>query len=166
LPEASVVLKDVPPFVTAARDPLSYARDKTPSGLKRRNFSSDEMRVIEDVYRTLFVQGYAVSGALNTVEDELPESEYRTRIVDFVKGATRADVKVFRSKSITVDIIADNLGKRYLRDWIFKGLSYRFEQGKTCAVLRSKWLRKVHPAQGFIRAPYSHQGNFVVHRCR
>jgi ABC-type multidrug transport system ATPase subunit len=34
-----------------------------------------------------------------------------------------------------MDIIADNLGKRYLRDWIFKGLSYRFEQGKTCAVL-------------------------------
>ncbi|MFM8486806.1 MAG: acyl-[acyl-carrier-protein]--UDP-N-acetylglucosamine O-acyltransferase, partial [Bacteroidota bacterium] len=93
----SVVLKDVPPFVTAARDPLSYAGINT-IGLKRRNFSSDEMRVIEDVYRILFVKGYAVSRALNIIEDELPESEYRTRIVDFVKGATRGLMKGFRSK--------------------------------------------------------------------
>lgn len=34
-----------------------------------------------------------------------------------------------------MDIIVDNLGKRYLRDWIFKGLSYRFEQGQACAIL-------------------------------
>jgi len=94
---ASVVLKDVPPFVTAARDPLSYAGINT-IGLKRRNFSSDEMRVIEDVYRILFVKGYAVSRALNIIEDELPESEYRTRIVDFVKGARRGLMKGFRLK--------------------------------------------------------------------
>ena len=34
-----------------------------------------------------------------------------------------------------MDIIADNLGKRYLRDWIFRGVSHRFEQGNTYAVL-------------------------------
>jgi ABC-type multidrug transport system ATPase subunit len=34
-----------------------------------------------------------------------------------------------------MDIIADNLGKRYLRDWIFRGFSYRFEQGNTYAIL-------------------------------
>jgi UDP-N-acetylglucosamine acyltransferase len=94
---ASVVLKDVPPFVTAARDPLSYAGINT-IGLKRRNFSSDEMRIIEDVYRVLFVKGYAVSRALSIIEGELPESEYRTRIVDFVRGAKRGLMKGFRSK--------------------------------------------------------------------
>lgn len=94
---ASVVLKDVPPFVTAARDPLSYAGINT-IGLRRRNFSSDDMRIIEDVYRILFVKGYAVSRALDIIEDELPESEYRTRIVDFVRGARRGLMKGFRSK--------------------------------------------------------------------
>jgi UDP-N-acetylglucosamine acyltransferase len=94
---ASVVLKDVPPFVTAGRDPLSYAGINT-IGLKRRNFSAEEMRAIEDVYRILFVKGYAVSRALNVIEAELPESEYRTRIVDFVKGAKRGLMKGFRSK--------------------------------------------------------------------
>lgn len=34
-----------------------------------------------------------------------------------------------------MDIVVDNLGKRYLRDWIFKGLSFHFEQGNTCAIL-------------------------------
>lgn len=94
---ASVVLKDVPPFVTAGRDPLSYAGINT-IGLKRRNFSAEEMRAIEDIYRVLFVKGYAVSRALNMIESELPESEYRTRIVDFVKGAKRGLMKGFRSK--------------------------------------------------------------------
>ena len=36
-----------------------------------------------------------------------------------------------------MDIIADNLGKRYLRDWIFRGLSCRFEEGNTYAILGS-----------------------------
>ena len=34
-----------------------------------------------------------------------------------------------------MDIVADNLGKRYLRDWIFRGLSCRFEQGNAYAIL-------------------------------
>ena len=36
-----------------------------------------------------------------------------------------------------MDIVVDNLGKRYLRDWVFRGFSYRFEEGNTYAVLGS-----------------------------
>lgn len=94
---ASVVLKDVPPFVTAGRTPLSYAGLNS-IGLKRRNFSAEDIKTIEDIYRILFVKGYAVSNALNIIEKELPESEYRTRITDFVKGAQRGLMRGFRSK--------------------------------------------------------------------
>jgi UDP-N-acetylglucosamine acyltransferase len=94
---ASVVLKDVPPFVTAARDPLSYAGINS-IGLKRRSFSEEEIRSIEDIYRVLFVKGYAVSKALNIIEAEIPESQYRARIVDFVRNAQRGLMKGFRTK--------------------------------------------------------------------
>lgn len=36
-----------------------------------------------------------------------------------------------------MDIIVDNLGKRYFRDWVFRGFSYRFEEGNTYAILGS-----------------------------
>ena len=94
---ASVVLKEVPPFVTAARDPLSYAGVNS-IGLKRRSFSEEEIRSIEDIYRVLFVKGYAVSKALNVIEAEIPESEYRARIIDFVRNAQRGMMKGFRTK--------------------------------------------------------------------
>jgi UDP-N-acetylglucosamine acyltransferase len=83
--------------VTAARDPLSYAGINS-IGLKRRSFSEEEIRSIEDIYRVLFVKGYAVSKALNIIEAEIPESQYRARIVDFVRNAQRGLMKGFRSK--------------------------------------------------------------------
>jgi UDP-N-acetylglucosamine acyltransferase len=94
----SLVRKDVPPFVTAAREPLSYAGINT-IGLKRRGFAKDEMHHIEDIYRILFVQGHSVNKALKMIEKELPSTEYRTHITDFVKGAKRGLMKGFRSKT-------------------------------------------------------------------
>lgn len=94
----SLVRKDVPPFVTAAREPLSYAGINT-IGLKRRGFSKEEMHHIEDIYRVLFVQGYSMGRALKQIEKELPESEYRNQIVAFIRSAKRGVMKGFRSSS-------------------------------------------------------------------
>ena len=92
----SLVRKDVPPFVTAAREPLSYAGINT-IGLKRRGFAKEEMHHIEDIYRVLFVQGYSVNKALNIIEKELPPTAYREQISDFIRGAKRGLMKGFRT---------------------------------------------------------------------
>jgi UDP-N-acetylglucosamine acyltransferase len=92
----SLVRKDVPPFVTAAREPLSYAGINS-IGLRRRRFSREEMHHIEDIYRILFVRGYSVRKALEAIEAEVAPSEYRTQIVDFVRGAKRGLMKGFRT---------------------------------------------------------------------
>lgn len=96
----SLVRKDVPPFVTAAREPLSYAGINT-IGLKRRGFAKDEMHHIEDIYRILFVQGYSVNKALKIIEKDLPPSAYRDQIATFVRGAKRGIMKGFRTTSHT-----------------------------------------------------------------
>ncbi len=92
----SLVRKDVPPFVTAAREPLSYAGINT-LGLRRRGFSTEEMHHIEDIYRRLFVQGFSTRKALKIIEQEVEASAYRDQITNFVRDAKRGLMKGFRA---------------------------------------------------------------------
>ena len=52
----SLVRKDVPPYTKAAREPLSYEGVNS-VGLRRREFSTEKIAEIQDIYRTLFVKG-------------------------------------------------------------------------------------------------------------
>jgi UDP-N-acetylglucosamine acyltransferase len=94
----SLVRKDVPPFVTAAREPLSYAGINA-LGLKRRGFEKNEMHHIEDIYRILFVQGYSINKAIKIIEQDLPSTVYRQQITSFIRGAKRGLMKGFRPKN-------------------------------------------------------------------
>jgi UDP-N-acetylglucosamine acyltransferase len=92
----SLVRKDVPPFVTAAREPLSYAGINS-IGLSRRGFTKDEMHHIESIYRILFVRGLSTRRALADIEEEIEDSSYKTQILEFVRDAKRGMMKGFRS---------------------------------------------------------------------
>lgn len=94
----SLVRKDVPPFVTAAREPLSYAGINS-IGLRRRGFTKEEMHHIEDIYRILFVRGISVRKALEIIEEEVIPSVHRSYILDFVRDAKRGLMKGFRTIS-------------------------------------------------------------------
>ena len=91
----SLVRKDVPPFVTAAREPLSYAGINS-IGLRRRGFTKEDMHHIEDIYRVLFVRGFSISKALDIVEHELPQTKYAQQIVSFVRNAKRGLMKGYK----------------------------------------------------------------------
>lgn len=80
----SLVRKNVPPFVKAAREPLSYAGINA-IGLKRRNFSSEQINLIQDIYRIIFVKGYTMHTALEKIGNEIPDSPERDQILDFIR---------------------------------------------------------------------------------
>jgi UDP-N-acetylglucosamine acyltransferase len=82
----SLVRKNVPPFVKAAREPLSYVGVNS-VGLRRRGFSNESILQIEDIYRTIYVRGYNVSNALNIVEQEAPSSAEKELIVNFIRDS-------------------------------------------------------------------------------
>src|ERR1019366_1712951 len=69
----SLVRKNIPPYVKAAREPLSYIGVNS-VGLRRRGFSNESILQIEDIYRTIYVKGYNVSNAITIVEQEAPVS--------------------------------------------------------------------------------------------
>lgn len=52
----SKVNKDIPPYITAAREPISYAGINS-IGLRRRGFNNDQIREIQNAYRILFQSG-------------------------------------------------------------------------------------------------------------
>lgn len=94
----SLVRRDVPPYVMAAREPLSYVGINR-VGLRRAGFDRDTIHHIEDIYRILFVQGHSTRRALEIIDQEIPPSPYREEIVQFVRSAERGVMKGFRSLS-------------------------------------------------------------------
>jgi UDP-N-acetylglucosamine acyltransferase len=90
----TLVRKDVPPFVKAAREPIAYVGINS-VGLRRRGFSSEEINEIQDIYRTLFVKNNNLSKALGIIETEYNPTEIRDEILDFIRSSNRGVMKGF-----------------------------------------------------------------------
>lgn len=88
----ALVNKDVPPFVKAAREPLSYTGVNV-IGLRRRGYSAEKIAEIEEVYRLLYNSGRNVSEAVEYVEQTMPQSEERDLILNFIRKAERGIIR-------------------------------------------------------------------------
>jgi UDP-N-acetylglucosamine acyltransferase len=84
----SLVRKDVPPYITVAREPLSYVGINS-VGLRRRGFSNEKIYMIQDMYREIYVKDQNVAQALKNIEENIPESEERNYVVEFIKNSER-----------------------------------------------------------------------------
>jgi len=62
LAAGSIVLQDVPPYVTVAGSPAT-PRGTNSEGLRRRGFGGDEIAAIRRAYKTLYRQGLALEDA-------------------------------------------------------------------------------------------------------
>jgi UDP-N-acetylglucosamine acyltransferase len=92
----SLVRKDVPPFVKAAREPLSYVGINS-VGLRRRGFSSDKIREIQNIYRILYQKNYNNSQAVQIIEAEMEATPERDEILQFIRDSQRGIMKGYFS---------------------------------------------------------------------
>ena len=88
----SKINKDVPPFIKAAREPISYCGINS-IGLRRRNFSNDQISGIQEIYRYLYQSGLNNSEAIERIEAELPATKERDEIILFVRKSPRGVIK-------------------------------------------------------------------------
>jgi UDP-N-acetylglucosamine acyltransferase len=88
------VNKDIPPYIMAARDPIQYTGINA-VGLKRRNFTDEQIAEIQSIYRIIFQSGLIVSNAIERIEKEIPNSDIKTEIMDFIKSSNRGILKGF-----------------------------------------------------------------------
>ena len=88
----SAVGKDVPPFVKAAREPLSYVGVNS-IGLRRRGFTPEVINKIQDIYRTIFIKGFNVTQAVEIIEAKVEATPERDEILSFIASSTRGIMK-------------------------------------------------------------------------
>jgi UDP-N-acetylglucosamine acyltransferase len=88
----SLVRTHVPPYIRAAREPLSYI-GVNKVGLSRRGFSDKQIELIRDIYRIIFVKGHNISTALEKVETEFDQSPEREEILAFIRNSAEGRVK-------------------------------------------------------------------------
>ena len=86
------VNKDIPPYVIAAREPVSFCGINS-VGLNRRGFTREQIAAIQDTYRLIYMSGLNVSQALQQINDTLPQSAERDAIINFITSSSRGIIR-------------------------------------------------------------------------
>lgn len=88
----SLVDKDVPPFVKAARYPISFAGVNS-LGLQRRGFSRESINNIADIYRFVFQKGLTISHAVEEIKERYGHTDEGKQVLSFIGSATTGLMK-------------------------------------------------------------------------
>jgi len=88
----SLVRKDVPPFIKASREPLSYVGINS-IGLRRRNYNNEKIREVQDIYRYIYQKGLNTAQAIEIIEAEMPATQERDEVLLFVKDSKRGIIR-------------------------------------------------------------------------
>ena len=88
----SVVLQDIPPFVTASGN-TAQPYGINSEGLKRRGFSPDDIMRIKRAYKTLYKAGLGVEDARREISGMVAECPQLKLLVDFLGASTRGIIR-------------------------------------------------------------------------
>ena len=84
--------KDVPPYALAGRQPLAFGGVNI-IGLRRRNFTNEQITLIGDIYKVIYKSRLNVTDACHKVEEDFPASAERDTILDFIRASKRGVIK-------------------------------------------------------------------------
>ena len=84
----SRVVKDVPPYVLAGREPIVF-EGVNRVGLLRHGFTEEQVNEIKAIYDAIYFQGMNVSQALEHIEANFPASEIRDTVLRFIRSSKR-----------------------------------------------------------------------------
>jgi UDP-N-acetylglucosamine acyltransferase len=88
----SKVRIDVPPFIKADRDPLSFMGLNS-VGLTRRGFEKERIDQIHEIYRAIYQMKMNFSQALDHVEKVFKASPDRDYILEFIRKSERGIIR-------------------------------------------------------------------------
>ena len=84
--------RDVPPYILAAGDPLTYAGLNS-VGLRRRGFDSELLMQMKRVYKLIYRSNLNVTQALTRIKEEFELVPEIKNIVDFIESSERGIIK-------------------------------------------------------------------------
>ena len=89
---ASLIRKDVPPYIKAAREPLTFAGVNS-VGLRRRGYTDEQVREIEDIYRAIYVQNSNLSKGVDAVLQSMDKTPLRDEIIGFIQASDKGVIR-------------------------------------------------------------------------
>ncbi|MGE0355315.1 MAG: acyl-ACP--UDP-N-acetylglucosamine O-acyltransferase [Burkholderiales bacterium] len=89
---SSVVLQDIPPYVTVAGHPCA-PHGINAEGLRRRGFTPAALAALKRAYKTLYKSGLSLAEARQALERQATEAPEVRAIVDFLATSTRGIVR-------------------------------------------------------------------------
>ena len=94
----SLVRKDIPPYTKVARDPLIFMGVNS-IGMERNWVGKEQIRLVQEVYRTLFKSKHNISQALEIIKNEIEPTEERDTILEFIEKSSQGIVRGYHQKS-------------------------------------------------------------------
>ena len=88
----ALVNKDIPPYVKAAREPISYVGLNS-IGMHRNGFSNEEIQQVAEIYRILYMSELNVTNAIRLIKETIPDSRFKEEIVTFVENSERGVIR-------------------------------------------------------------------------
>lgn len=88
----TVLLQDLPPYVTVSGNPAS-PRGINSEGLKRRGYSSDDIRAIKRAYKTLYRDGLSLDEARTAIAESAAQEDALKPFSDFISVSSRGLVR-------------------------------------------------------------------------
>ena len=90
----SLVRKDVPPYIKAGREPLSYAGINS-VGLRRREFDTQTLSDIQNAFRYIYQSDMNTTKALEKIRSEIRIGKEIEYILDFIEKSERGIIRGF-----------------------------------------------------------------------
>jgi UDP-N-acetylglucosamine acyltransferase len=88
----SIIVKDVLPFITVSGHPAqSYGLNL--EGLKRRDFTPEEITFIKRAYKIFCRQGLSLEEAVHKMEEMVPDCKKIGLMIEFIKKSTRGIIR-------------------------------------------------------------------------
>ncbi|MCG8477421.1 MAG: acyl-ACP--UDP-N-acetylglucosamine O-acyltransferase [Cytophagales bacterium] len=84
--------KDVPPFALTTRTPCGFSSVNT-IGLRRRGYSNEQIRNIQEIYKGLFQEGKNVTQGIEWIENNIKESKEKRDILNFISNSARGVIR-------------------------------------------------------------------------
>jgi len=86
------IIKDVPPYIIAAGEPLKF-EGVNHIGLRRRGFSSESIKSLKHAYTLIYNSPYNVSDAIKKILEEEVQSPEVQNVIAFIKTSERGIIR-------------------------------------------------------------------------
>ena len=90
----SLVRKDIPPYVMAAKEPIRFVGVNS-IGLRRRGIDAGVINQLQEIYRIIFQKHYNTTQAMEIIETEIEATKERDNILQFLRNSKRGIMKGF-----------------------------------------------------------------------